>query len=79
MLDNIPYIFIFSVVAIANEFLIQNMLVNIIINITTPATVYIIVTVLSSNAKASHLKSSVFISKFSYFNSSKFFNLLKSS
>ena len=37
-LASIPYIFIFSVIAIANEFLMQNILVNIIINITTAIT-----------------------------------------
>ena len=37
-LASIPYIFIFSVIAIANEFLMQNILVSIIINITTPTT-----------------------------------------
>lgn len=60
--ESIPYIFIFSVIDIAKEFLMQNILVNIIINITTPPTVNNIEIVLSENANTSHLKSSLFIS-----------------
>lgn len=46
---------------IANEFLIQKTLVKIIINITTPHVVNNIEIVLSENANASHLNSSLFI------------------
>ena len=66
MLDSIPYIFIFSAVAIANEFLIQNTLVNTIITKTTDTTVYIIDIVELLNLKTSHFKSSSFISNSSY-------------
>ena len=59
-LASIEYIFIFSVIDIANEFLIQNILVNNIITITTPITEYNIVTVESENANASHLNNSLF-------------------
>lgn len=72
---NIPYIFIFSVIAIANEFLMQNILVNIITPISIPHTVNSITTVSSEKANASHLSSSPFIS-YSYFNSSPFFMTL---
>ena len=48
------------VIDIANEFLIQNILVNNIITITTPITEYNIVTVESENANASHLNNSLF-------------------
>lgn len=57
---SIPYIFIFSVIDIANEFLIQNTLVNTITNINIPHTVNSIVTVSSENANTSHLRSSLF-------------------
>lgn len=55
-----PYIFIFSVIDIANEFLMQNTLVNIITPITTAAAENSISTVLSENANACHLNSSLF-------------------
>ena len=55
---SIPYIFIFSVIAIANEFLMQNILVNIITPISIPHTVNSITTVSSENANASHLSNS---------------------
>lgn len=55
-----PYIFIFSVIDIAKEFLMQYTLVKIITPITTPAVPNSIPIVLSEKANASHLSSSLF-------------------
>ena len=67
ILESIPYILIFSVVEIANEFLIQNTLVNKIIITTTAITLYSIVRVVSLKANTSHLSNSWLIAETSYF------------
>ena len=54
-LESIPYILIFSVVEIANEFLIQKMLTATMIEITTLITAIIILLVVSEKANASHI------------------------